>query len=385
MSDFRRYLLYLILIMYVDKKIKESFLDICMNIITKREEKTFYQALIEKNGEYEGVFFVGVKTTKVFCRPTCPARKPKLENCEFYRTAQEALLASFRPCQRCHPLSSSQKASDLINLLVDAVEANPEKRWKESDFKKLSVNPATVRRHFTKRFNMTFIEYARARRMGIAFKEIRKGHKVIDTQLNVGYESGSGFRDAFSKIMGVAPAKIGELQEILKACWIDTPLGPMLAISDEKELYLLEFVDRRGLEKEIEKLRIKKKSAIIPGSTFSIKLIKKELELYFSGNLKKFTTPIHMLGSSFQKKVWKELIKIPYGETRSYLQQAKAISLDKAVRAVANANGANQIAIVIPCHRIINHNGKLGGYGGSLARKKWLIAHEKQQSEKKST
>lgn len=347
-------------------------------MLTKKIKQEYYQALIDKNAEYEGVFFVGVKTTGVFCRPTCSARKPKFENCEFYQTAQEALLAAFRPCMRCRPLSHPNQVSDLVRKLVDAVEANPEKRWKDRDFEALSVDASTARRQFKKRFGMTFVEYARSRRMGIAMKQVREGKGVIEAQLNTGYESSSGFRDAFSKIMGAAPTNFDKHPNILQASWLDMPLGPMLAIADEKHLYLLEFVGRRGLEREIERLRIKTKSAIIPGYTAPIASIEKELHAYFAGKLKVFKTPLFLLGSPFQKLAWEALMKIPYGETRSYAEQAVAIGKPSAYRAVANANGANQIAIVIPCHRIINSNGDLGGYGGGIAHKKWLIQHEKQ-------
>ncbi len=345
-------------------------------MITEVQKQEFYQALLDKNIHYEGVFFVGVQTTGVFCRPTCPARKPKFENCEFYKTAQEALLASFRPCMRCRPLSHPNQVSDLVRTLVDAVEADPARRWKDSDFEELSVDASTARRQFKKRFGMTFVEYARARRMGLAFKQIRTGDAVIEAQLNTGYESSSGFRDAFSKIMGAAPTKFEGQHTILKASWIDTRLGPMIAIADEAGLYLLEFVDRRGLEREVERLRLKTKAAIIPGVTDPIKSITLELESYFEGKLKEFKTPLHLLGSPFQKLVWDELIRIPYGTTRSYMAQATAIGKNKAYRAVANANGANQLAIIIPCHRIINTNGDLGGYGAGVTRKKWLLEHE---------
>src|SRR5579872_6108629 len=110
-----------------------------MEMIPLSKKKEYYKALIEKDRAYEGVFFVGVKTTGVFCRPTCPARKPKFENCEFFETAQQALLASFRPCKRCRPLSHPNQVSGLIQKLVEAVEQNPEKRWKDKDFQELSV------------------------------------------------------------------------------------------------------------------------------------------------------------------------------------------------------------------------------------------------------
>lgn len=320
----------------------------------------------------------GVKTTGVFCRPTCPARKPKFENCAFYKTAQEALLASFRPCLRCRPLSHPNQVSALVRTLIERVEADPAKRWKDSDFDALSVDASTARRQFKKRSGMTFVAYARARRMGLAMQQIRKGDSVIDTQLNIGYESSSGFRDAFSKIMGAAPTKQGGQHAILKAAWLDTPLGPMIAMADEEALYLLEFVERRGLEREIERLRQKEKVAIIPGTTAPIKSIEAELAAYFEGTLQQFKTSLHLPGSPFQKQVWEELMRIPYGQTRSYAAQALAIGKKSAYRAVANANGANQFAIVIPCHRIINSNGDLGGYGGGIARKQWLIDHEKR-------
>ncbi|WP_342575557.1 trifunctional transcriptional activator/DNA repair protein Ada/methylated-DNA--[protein]-cysteine S-methyltransferase [Paenibacillus sp. FSL M8-0142] len=345
-------------------------------MISASNQQEYYQALLEKKSEYEGVFYVGVKTTGVFCRPTCPARKPKIENCEFFGTAEEALLASYRPCKRCRPLSHPNQVSDLVRLLVDAVEANPEKRWTNQDFQDLSVDASTARRQFKKRFGMTFVEYARARRMGLALKQIREGHAVIDAQLTTGYESSSGFRDAFSRIMGAAPTRSGD-HCVLRASWLDTRLGPMIAIADEEALCLLEFVDRRGLEREVERLRRRTRSAIIPGCTAPLRSIERELGEYFDGKLTVFQTPLRLLGSPFQTEVWDRLLQIPAGQTSSYGEIAAAMGRPTAYRAVAQANGANQLAIVIPCHRVINANGELGGYGGGLSRKQWLLNHER--------
>ena len=344
-------------------------------MLSAQQRQKYYQALLDKDPNYDGVFYVGVTTTGVFCRSTCPARKPKMENCTFLDTAEEALLASFRPCKRCQPLSHPDEVPQLVRALVEAVENTPEKRWKEQDFEALSTNAAQASRLFKKRFGMTFVAYARARRMGIAFKEIKQKNSVIESQLSVGYESGSGFRDAFSRIMGAPPLRAGEVH-VLKASWIDTPLGPMLAIADEEELYLLEFVGRRGLEREIERLRYRMHAPIIPGMTAPLRSIEKELEKYFRGELMDFQTPFKTIGTPFQKQVWKELCEIPFGQTRSYKQIAFGINNPLAVRAVAQANGANQLAIIIPCHRVINASGELGGYGGGVARKTWLLEHE---------
>lgn len=184
------------------------------------------------------------------------------------------------------------------------------------------------------------------------------------------------FNEAPFETFITAICKDQNCEHILKASLVDTKLGSMIAIADEAGLYLLEFACRRGLEREVEKLKIKTKAAIILGVTEPINSITLELESYFEGKLKEFKTPLHLLGSPFQRLVWEELMSIPYGTTRSYMAQSKAIGKNKAYRAVANANGANQLAIIIPCHRIINKSGDLGGYGGGITRKKWLLEHE---------
>jgi len=344
-------------------------------MFSDQNKNEYYQALLNKNSDYEGVFFAAIRTTGIFCRPTCSARKPHAKNCEYFHTAQEALLAGYRPCKICTPLTQPKAASPLIKMLIAAVEENPEKRWKDHDFRELSIDSSTVRRQFKKRFGMTFVAYARARRMGLALKQIRNGSSVIEAQLDTGYESDSGFRDAFSRVMGDTPSR--EALNILKAEWLDTALGPMISIASDDKLFLLEFVDRRGLEREIERLRLKHKMAIIPGRTKVTDLIERELQAFFKGQLSSFETPIELLGSDFQKSVWQVIADIPCGETRAYSEIAKTMNKPTATRAVARATGSNQLAIIIPCHRVIGQDGNLTGYAGGLPRKKWLLDMEK--------
>lgn len=352
-------------------------------LFSLKQKKKYFEALLERNSEYDGVFYVGVRTTGVFCRPTCPARKPNFENCEFFKTPQEALLSSYRPCKKCRPLMEPNCTPKVVKLLLEAIEKHPEKRWKEKDFELLSTNAKQASRLFKKRFNMTFVAYARARRLGIAMKCIKeKKSSVIEAQIEAGFESGSGFRDAFSKIMG-SPPGLSKDKKVLKASWIDTPLGPMIAIADETKLYLLEFVDRRGLEREIERLRIKTQSAILPGDTKPLVDIEKELQAYFKGESSTFEVEIALIGTPFQVQVWKQLIKIPPGVTCSYSDLAKKLGKPSACRAVARANGTNQLALIIPCHRVINKDGCLGGYGGGVGKKQWLLEHEKKYDKKK--
>lgn len=167
----------------------------------------------------------------------------------------------------------------------------------------------------------------------------------------------------------------------LKSSHVDTPLGSMLAIASDEALYLLEFTDRRNLDREIKNLTKTINPAITTGSNFIISLIEKELKMYFKAELKQFTTPCFLLGSGFRRDVWEKLKQIPYGKTQSYKELAIAVQKPTGFRAVAQANGANQLAIIIPCHRVINSDGKLGGYAAGLARKQWLIDHEMNISQ----
>lgn len=162
---------------------------------------------------------------------------------------------------------------------------------------------------------------------------------------------------------------------MLYSIQIDTPIGPMIALADEKALYLLEFTDQPGVETAIKRFR-DAGVVISDGSCAPLDSIKQELKAYFEGRLKIFKTPLAFTGSAFQNQVWQALCTIPYGETRSYSQQASTINKPNAFRAVANANGANLLGVIVPCHRIIRNNGQLGGYGGGISRKQWLIDHE---------
>jgi AraC family transcriptional regulator of adaptative response/methylated-DNA-[protein]-cysteine methyltransferase len=184
-----------------------------------------------------------------------------------------------------------------------------------------------------------------------------------------------------SQILDNVPQKTEKQLILLNASWINTVLGSMIAIADEKFLYLLEFITKRELKRVVERLG-QKGFAIIPGSTPPLTSIENELKEYFEGKLTVFKTPYRLFGSPFQQQVWKALSQIPYGETRSYAEQSALLGKPKAYRAVANANGANRLAIMIPCHRIIASNGALGGYGGGLTIKQWLIDHEKAKKKR---
>ncbi|HEX8010241.1 MAG TPA: trifunctional transcriptional activator/DNA repair protein Ada/methylated-DNA--[protein]-cysteine S-methyltransferase [Casimicrobiaceae bacterium] len=335
-----------------------------------------YRALVEHDPAFEGIFYVGVATTAVFCRPTCRVRTPKRENVEFFASPSAALHAGYRPCRRCHPLDRDRSAPPLVEELLAAVEAEPTSRWRDADLAGRGIDPSTARRTFKRYCGMTFHAYHRARRMGLALAGVRQGKSMLDLQLDHGFESGSGFRTAFNRLVGTPPSRASGV-DCLYAQWFETPLGPMLALADDGGLALLEFVDRRGLERELEVLQRRLKRRILPGAHRYLKQIGKELAAYFAGRSLVFNTPLALAGSPFQRAVWNALQAIPPGTTRSYGEIAEAIGRPAAVRAVGRANGDNRLCLIVPCHRVIGSDGTLTGYGGGLWRKAWLLEHER--------
>lgn len=337
---------------------------------------TMYRAVLSRDASFEGVFFIGVRTTGIFCRPTCGAKKPKAENIEYFGTPQEALFAGYRPCQRCQPLEKSGAVPELVRRLSEMIERSPAIKITGAELLKSGIDPSTARRQFQRYYGMTFHAYHRARRMGAALRQIRNGESVIGAQIDHGFESASGFWEAFKNVFG-APPREAEKIECLYAKWIDTPLGAMLALADDRGLHLLEFVDRRGLEKEILQLRKKTGAYIVPGNNRFLDKISIELKDYFEGRLFRFDIPLVINGSEFERDVWNLLRQIKPGETWSYAQLASKLGNPKASRAVGRANGRNHLAIVIPCHRVIGADGSLSGYGGGVWRKKRLLEHER--------
>jgi AraC family transcriptional regulator, regulatory protein of adaptative response / methylated-DNA-[protein]-cysteine methyltransferase len=331
-----------------------------------------YSALINKDSSFEGIFVFGVKTTGVFCRPTCSARKPRRENVEFFGSTQDALLHGYRPCKVCNPMEQAGVTPDWLRPLLKEVNENPLVRLKDSDLQAKGLNPSRIRNWFRKHHGMTFQAYLRALRIGNAFGRLKYGEGVTSMAFESGYDSLSGFSDSFKKTTGFSPSKSRESQLILTTR-ISTPLGLMLAGATGDGICLLEFIDRRMLETQITKLSKLLSAEFVPGSNHHLDELNRQMQEYFAGNRKRFEIPLVVPGTPFQQKVWEELRTIPYGSTRSYKEQAEFIGLPNAIRAVGKANGDNRIAIVIPCHRVIGANGNLVGYSGELWRKQYLL------------
>jgi AraC family transcriptional regulator, regulatory protein of adaptative response / methylated-DNA-[protein]-cysteine methyltransferase len=336
------------------------------------------RAYLRRDPAYDGIFYVGVRTTGIFCRPTCPARSPLPKNVEYFPSAATALFAGYRPCKRCRPMAVANQPEWATTLLA-RVEADPSARITDANLKALGVDPATVRRHFLKHYGMTFQAYSRARRLSAAFTDIRNGETVDSAAYSSGYESLSGFCAAFGQSVGCTPGDCRDHACVFLA-WLQSPLGPLVAGATEDGVCLLEFTDRRMLETQFEVVRRLFRVPVLPGVSPHLERLRAELDAYFAGSLRVFSVPLVFPGTPFQRRVWEQLLLIPYGETRSYQELASAIGDPKAVRAVGRANGANRIAILIPCHRVVNKSGDLGGYGGGLRRKQYLLNLEQAEA-----
>ncbi|HSM04956.1 MAG TPA: trifunctional transcriptional activator/DNA repair protein Ada/methylated-DNA--[protein]-cysteine S-methyltransferase [Longimicrobiales bacterium] len=333
------------------------------------------EAFLGRDASFDGIFVTAVHTTGIFCRPSCPARKPLPENVSFFGTPEHALLEGYRPCRRCRPMQDPGTPPSWVRDLLDAVDADPTRRWTDADLRRRGLSPERVRRWFKRSHGMTFHAYSRARRLGSALGSMQNGARVTRAAFGSGFDSLSGFNEAFRRYFGAAPTSTAG-KTVAHVDRITTPLGPMLVGVTDEALCLLEFVDRRALENQVKRVAAKLDAAFVPDRTALTERVEEQVSEYFEGGRRSFDLPLAVAGSPFQQEVWDALRAIPYGETRSYGELAAAMGRPAAVRAVGKANGDNALAIVVPCHRVIGADGKLVGYGGKLWRKMRLLELE---------
>lgn len=349
-----------------------------METMTLPPRSEMLEAFLERDPSYDGLFVTAVRTTGIFCRATCPARKPNPENVEFFAGAREALLAGYRPCKRCRPLRRAGEPPGWLDELLDRVEDDPSRRWTDQDLEDMGLSPARVRRWFKDQHGMTFHAYSRVRRLGSALGMLQEGEAVTRAAFDSGFDSLSGFNEAFRRVLGASPTG-ARGRPVVRLARIPTPLGPMLAGATDESLVLLEFVDRRMLETQLVRLRDRLGCVIVPGGSELAARAAEDMDAYFRGELREFDISLDLPGTPFQRSVWEALREIPYGETVSYAEVAARIGRAGSARAVAGAVGDNRIAIIVPCHRVVGSDGSLTGYGGGLWRKRRMLDMERNQ------
>jgi AraC family transcriptional regulator of adaptative response/methylated-DNA-[protein]-cysteine methyltransferase len=222
---------------------------------------------------------------------------------------------------------------------------------------------------------MTFQAYQRTHGLGLALARLGRGEELAGLGHEVGFESSSGFREAFGRLFGAPPGSARDRRAVV-ASMLTSPLGPLVAAATERGVCMLEFADRRGLQGQAAALARSTGRAVVPGRNQHLEQLAAELGAWFARSRTAFSVPLDTAGTDFQTAVWRHLLTIPYGQTRSYEQVAHAVGRPRAQRAVGRANGQNRVSIVIPCHRVVQKDGGLRGYAGGLWRKRWLLELE---------
>lgn len=326
-----------------------------------------WNAVITNDRSYDGKFFYGVKSTGIFCRPSCTSKPPVPKNVVFFNSREDAERAGFRPCKRCRP---DLIAYDPVAKLVDEAKAIIDCSFAERlDLKEKLNSLGVTRRHLTelfeKRFDMSPEQYLAQVRFQRAKELLDAGSRVTDVAFAVGLESSASFATFFKKQAGISPTEY-VLQRTLERpyCFCETPLGLIRIEENQDGIASLRFTDKKA------------EPALAHGSGVYLKDVKSQISEYFAKSRKSFDIPLSITGSAFQQSVWRVLRDIPYGETRSYQQVAETIGNRGAARAVGMASNRNPILIIIPCHRVVGKDGKPVGYAGGIDRKQYLLEME---------
>lgn len=332
----------------------------------------YWQAFLRADADYDGLFLIGVSSTGIFCRPSCKAKKPLQNNCHLFERVEEASAAGFRACKRCRPETLAGAHPRWVQLVIDALNAHPEHRLKDQDITELSVSPVRLRRYFKQKYQCTFQQWQRQQRVSLTRLEQTKG-RSLSASIR-GYQSDGGYRAALNQLI---QHQKNTTLEPLYVQTLSTPIGDMLAGVVQDELVLLEFVVKQRHWRQLKVARQLFNTTIIERTHGLHQHVQKQLNEYFAGKRQAFDIAMNTPGTAFQQRVWQQLQRIPFGQTLSYQALAENMKMPEASRAVGTANGANRIAILVPCHRVINKSGNLGGYGGGLARKSTLLKLER--------
>lgn len=342
-----------------------------MATVTRLDPDTAWAAFMRRDRSWDGRIVWAVKTTGIYCKPSCPARRPKREHVLIYSSTTEAREAGFRPCLRCKPdeVGRDREAVAAAIKLIEAAEEMPSLAELAAA---VGYAPHHFQRLFKRDLGVSPAEYARGLRNRRTELALKTNSRVTDAVYEAGYQSPSGFYSDAKERLGMTPSawRDGGRGETIRWTTFDSPLGQMLIAATSKGICRLTFDDSEATLK-----RLFPKATIIADDGGLKELVGGALEA-IERPLAAPDLPIDVAGTAFQEAVWRELRKIPPGETRSYAEIAAAIGQPTAVRAVGSANGDNHVCVLIPCHRVIRSDGTLGGYGGGIERKKMLLAAE---------
>lgn len=345
-----------------------------------------WEAVLAHDAAAEGKFVYGVKTTGVYCWTTCHSRRPLRRNVEFFNTAADAGQAGFRPCKRCKPESAQNSQNELnrrteqqIAELCRTIEANPDGVQKLNELAtRAGTSPHTILRVFRKITGITPRKYADAIRLRRLKRGLKSGHDVTTAMYDAGYGSSSRLYESSAATLGMTPGAYRKGGEGMQIAYTieNSSLGKVLVGATSQGVSAIYLGDKeRPLERE---LRAEYPNAEIRRGSGTLKTYVAQVLNHIQGKQRDLNLPLDVQATAFQRRVWEELRKIPYGSTRSYSEVAKAIGRPKAVRAVANACATNPVCITVPCHRVIGKNGRETGYRWGIERKAALLTQERK-------
>jgi AraC family transcriptional regulator, regulatory protein of adaptative response / methylated-DNA-[protein]-cysteine methyltransferase len=333
----------------------------------------------------DGSFVYAVRSTGVYCRPSCPSRKPNPNRVVFFAGPQEAERAGYRACRRCRPQISSPhgEAAGLVRRICQKIDetlaGDPEARLTLTELSRLfGLQPYKVERLFQRIVGITPRQFTDAQRMSQLKSKLRRGEKVTSAMYDTGFSSSSRLYERAAGQMGMTPAAYRRGGEGMAISYTiaPCPLGRVLVAATERGVSAVYLGDsdqplKKALAQEYPRAEIRHDSAGIAPWV-------RDIVRHLRGQEPHIDLPLDVQATAFQRRVWEELRRIPYGSTKSYTEVARAIGKPKAIRAVARACASNPVSIVVPCHRVVREDGNLAGYRWGLERKKTLISKERQ-------
>jgi AraC family transcriptional regulator, regulatory protein of adaptative response / methylated-DNA-[protein]-cysteine methyltransferase len=336
-----------------------------------------WRAVMQRDHNFDRRFVYAVQSTGVFCRPSCPSRRPRREQVSFYNDAPSAAGAGFRPCLRCHPAAEAPQTEAQLRRVCDYIDAHIDSPFHLADAARAArVSSAQVQRAFMRLLGITPRAFADARRVALLKRHLRSGTDVTSAVYDAGYGSSSRVYERASSHFGMTPAtyRAGGPGEQISFAIADCALGKLLVAATARGVCAVRLGDSeaelaRGLREEFP-------AATLDAQNRSLQGWLRHVLATLDGETPAAELPLDLRGTAFQWKVWNALRQIPTGETRTYADIAHSIGTPRAVRAVGTACGANPVALVVPCHRTIRTDGGLGGYRWGLERKRKLLAGE---------
>jgi AraC family transcriptional regulator of adaptative response/methylated-DNA-[protein]-cysteine methyltransferase len=342
-----------------------------------------WQAVSERNSDYDGQFVTAVKTTRIFCRPSCSSKTPKRENVSFFAMPKEAEAMGYRACKRCHPKDSFalDEQAERVQKVCDYICEHLDEALRLEELSRIAYwSPFHLQRTFKEVMGITPRQYAEAQRIERFKQRLKAGVSVTDAALDAGYSSSSRVYDHAYSRMGMTPSDYQQGGDDVTIAYhiAESPLGRLLIAMTERGICAIEMGEDD--EALVARLRNEFSAAYIYQDEEYLHIAMQAVLDYLQGWQPHLDLPLDIRVTAFQQRVLDALLRIPYGETRSYGEIANMIGQPKAARAVGNACNKNPVPLVIPCHRVVGSDGKLVGYAFGLERKEQLLSLEQENS-----